>query len=370
MQTPHSRVTLEINLQAIRRNFRRIREQVAPLKVMAVLKANAYGLGASTIAPALKEEGVDAFGVAEPKEAMAIADLGVPTLVLGGLLPDEIPSLIQQNAWIPLQTESTALQVSEIAGRLGKIARCHVLVDTGMGRLGLEAEKAVETISRIQQLPHIRLEGIYSHFPTAYTDREFSDSQISRLLDLVNHLQSEHNITFQHIHISNSDGLHNVPAATRPPFTMVRTGINLYGCFDLEGRQELQLEEVIKIKSRLVTIRELPAGATIGYGRTCVLETPTPVGTVSIGYADGLPLYFSEKGYLKIRGVDCPILGRTSMDYTTVDLSGVPEAQIGDEVICLGDGITTADWARAKGTIPYEVICSIGNRVERVVVDE
>ena len=368
MQTPTSRVTLEIDLQAVRRNFRRIREKVAPLKVMAVLKANAYGLGASTIAAALKDEGIDAFGVAEPKEAMAIADLGVPTLVLGGLLPDEIQGLIQQNAWIPIQTESTARLVSETAGKLGKTAHCHLLIDTGMGRLGLERSQAVETITRIHNLPHLAIKGIYSHFPTAYTDRPFSESQIALILGIVDRLKSEQGITFEHIHISNSDGLHNVPAATRPPFTMVRTGINLYGCFDLEGRRELKLEEVIRIKSRLVSIRELPAGATVGYGRTCMLPKPTPVGTVSIGYADGLPLYFSNKGHLKIRGIDCPIIGRTSMDYTTVDLSAVPNATVGDEVVCLGDGITTADWARAKGTIPYEVICSIGNRVERVVV--
>jgi len=369
MQQPNSRVTLEINIAAVRRNYRRIREYVQPLEIMAVLKANAYGLGVRAIAKALKDEGIHAFGLAEPKEAAAIADLGIPTLVLGGLLPEEIPGMVAQGSWIPLQSLDTALRVQSEAEKQNKTALCHILIDTGMGRLGFNQASCIETIEIIHSLPNLKIDGIYSHFPTAYTDRAFSEQQIRSLLSIVDSLK-ERGIQFRHIHISNSDGLHNIPLASKPPFTMVRTGINLYGCFDLEGRQMLKLEEVIKIRSRLAAVRELPTGATIGYGRTCVLTKPTLVGTVSIGYADGLPLWFSKNGYLLVKGIKCPILGRTSMDYTTIDLSSVPEAKVGDEVICLGDGITTSDWARAKGTVPYEVICSIGNRVERVVVEK
>ncbi len=239
-----------------------------------------------------------------------------------------------------------------------------------MGRLGLDPSTCLHWIKELKNFTNIKLEGIYSHFPTAYTDRSFSESQIQRLIAIIGRMGSQEGISFRHIHISNSDGLHNVPAASQSPFTMVRTGINLYGCFDLEGRQALKLEEVIKIRSRLVAIRTLPKGATIGYGRSCVLTKPTIVGTASIGYADGLPLHFSENGHLILNGIHCPILGRTSMDYTTIDITNIPNAKVGNEVICLGDGITTADWARAKGTVPYEVICSIGNRVERVIVEK
>jgi len=370
MPLPASRVTLEINIRAIRRNYRKLRDHVSPLGIMAVLKANAYGLGVRAIAKALMEEGIQAFGVAEPREAMAIADLGVPTLVLGGLLPEEIPPLIEKELWIPIQSLDTALLAQEAAAKLGKRAKCHLLVDTGMGRLGMEKTSCIDSILQIASLPNLELDGIYSHFPSAYTDREFSESQIRVLLQIVESLQREHHVTFRHIHISNSDGLHNVPAASKAPFTLVRTGINLYGCFDLEGRQALKLEEVIRIRSRLAAVRLLPAGSSIGYGRTCILTQPTVIGTVSIGYADGLPLRFSETGYLLVKGIKCPILGRTSMDYTTIDMSRVPDAKVGEQVICLGDGITTADWARAKGTIPYEVICSIGNRVERKTVED
>ena len=150
----------------------------------------------------------------------------------------------------------------------------------------------------------------------------------------------------------------------------MRTGINLYGCFDLEGRQTVELEEALCLKARLVAVRELPWGSSLGYGRTCRLQEPTRVGTVAIGYADGLPLQLSNHGRLRIRGRDCPILGRVSMDYTTVSLADVPEARPGDDVVCLGDGITVAEWAQAKGTITYEIICAFGNRVQREYVDQ
>ncbi|MEQ9823719.1 MAG: alanine racemase [Puniceicoccaceae bacterium] len=370
MTEPGSRVTLEINLSAIRRNYRRIQKAIAPLGIMAVLKANAYGLGVRAIAQVLKQEGVAAFGVAEAKEACAIADLGVPILVLGGLLPEEIPSLLAMNAWMPVQSQETGRRIQEEAARQHRIARCHVLIDTGMGRLGLLEQDCIEALQSLAAMPNLQIDGLYSHFPDAYSDRTFSEQQIQKLLRIAQHIRSRLHISLRHLHISNSDGLHNIPEASHPPFTLVRTGINLYGCFDLEGRQTLPLEEVITIRSRLASVRSLPAGSTIGYGKSCILQQPTLVGTVAIGYADGLPLHFQNGGYLKVRGKPCAVLGRTSMDYTTIDLSMVPDAKVGDAVTCLGEGITTADWARAKGTIPYEVICSIGNRVERIAIEE
>jgi alanine racemase len=291
-------------------------------------------------------------------------------IVLGGLLPEEIPSLLAMDAWMPVQSLETGQLIQREAARQQRIARCHVLVDTGMGRLGFLPDTAIEQIAELHRLPNLDIQGLYTHFPDAYSDRRFSEQQVEQLVRIAAQLRDRIGVELQHLHISNSDGLHNIPSASRPPFTLVRTGINLYGCFDLEGRQTLALEEVITLRSRLASVRLLPAGATIGYGKGCVLRKPTLVGTVAIGYADGLPLRFDQGGYLSVRGRACPVLGRTSMDYTTIDLSAVPDARVGERVICLGDGITTADWARAKGTIPYEVICSIGNRVERIAVEE
>lgn len=369
MNSSSSRVTLEINLAVIRRNFQKIQQYVQPLKLMGILKANAYGLGVRAIAQALQVEGIDSFGVAEPKEAHEIADLAIPVLILGSILPSEIAELLESEIQLPITSFEVATQINEQAHKCGRKATCHILLDTGMGRLGIPLAEAHSAIRKIVLLEQLDIRGIYSHFPSAYTDPVYSNTQIKDLLSLIDQLKKQDGIQFKEIHISNSDGIHNVPAAIRPPFTHVRTGINLYGCYDLEGRKELQLEEAIQIHSKIVSIRTLPTGSTIGYGRSCRLSNSTLVGTVAIGYADGLPLYFSEQGYLVVKGIRCPILGRTSMDYTTIDLTNIPTAMIGDRVTCLGEGITVSDWARAKKTIPYEVICSIGNRVERSVVD-
>ena len=169
--------------------------------------------------------------------------------------------------------------------------------------------------------------------------------------------------------MANIDGIHNIPAAFQRPFNTVRTGINLYGCFDLEGRKTVELSQVLTLKSRLVAVRHMPAGTTIGYGRTFKLEKAQRVGTVAIGYADGMPIGLSNRGYVIIRGCKCRILGRVSMDYTTVCLDALAEAQSGDEVICLGEGISVSDWAGMKDSIPYDIICSIGDRVERVYLN-
>lgn len=336
---------------------------------MGILKANAYGLGVRAIAQALQAEGIDSFGVAEPKEAHEIADLGIPVLIIGSILPSEIPELLGGEIQLPITSIEVAKQINEQSRNRRQTATCQILIDTGMGRLGIPLTEAHSAIRKIVQLEQLDIRGIYSHFPSAYTDPEFSNVQIKGLLNLIDQLKEQDGIQFKEIHISNSDGIHNVPAAIRPPFTHVRTGINIYGCYDLEGRKKLELEEAIQLRSKIVSIRKLPTGSTIGYGSRCRLRNSTLVGTVAIGYADGLPLYFSEKGYLIVKGIRCPILGRTSMDYTTIDLTNVPTAVIGDSVICLGEGITVSDWARAKKTIPYEVICSIGNRVERRVVN-
>ena len=364
------RVSLEIHLQALRRNVRKLKDHVSPLKLMGVLKANAYGLGVRPIAETLKEEGTHFFGVAEPKEAYEIHDLGVPILILGSILPEEIPEAVKAGLILPISDLETAKTIDQEAKKQGVFAKGHLLVDTGMGRLGVPVKEANGVLKALMRLENLNFTGIYSHFPTAYADREFSEHQISMLLKIADFAKAHPDSKIEEIHICNSDGIHNVPPAFAPPFTMVRTGINLYGCFDLEGRRTLDLEPVIQMKSRLVAVRELDEGATVGYGRNFVLNRKMTVGTVAMGYADGLPLRFSDQGHLRVRNKKCPIIGRTSMDYTTVDLTGVEDAKVGDEVTCLGEDLVVSDWALAKGTIPYEVICAIGNRVERVVVDK
>lgn len=362
-----ARVCLEVDLGKLQSNFRKIAGGVAPLRVMPVLKANAYGLGVRPIATALKAAGAAMFGVAELREALAIRDLGLPVLILGGLLAEEVGPVVEQGITAAITDIGIARQLSAEAVRQGKEVACHFKIDTGMGRLGIVVGEAEAVITQALDLPGLKPMGIYSHFPFAYEDYEFSEHQVDLFLTLVERL-ARRGTKFDWVHMANSDGINNLPISCRPPFNLVRTGINLYGVFDPEGKQTLALEPVLSMRTRLVAVRRMPAGSTIGYGRTCKLEHETRVGTISMGYADGMPIGMSNKGFVIVHDKHCRILGRVSMDYTTINLEHCPEAQVGDEVICLGQHITVGDWARYKGTIPYDIICSIGNRVERVHV--
>ncbi len=362
--TPRSRVWLDIDLRAIRSNYATVARHVHPCRVMAVMKANAYGLGVADIAMCLKDAGVSCFGVAEVREALAINGLGLPVHILGELLEEEVPAVVEHGIIAPIGTFAVAEQLNREALRQNTIATCHFLVDTGMGRLGIPCHDAEKVIRRTMNMKGLRCNGIYSHFPVAYDDRSFSLHQIRLFKELIGRL-ARSNIIFDTIHIANSDGVNNIDTSFTAPFNLVRTGINLYGAFDIRGHQALALEAALSLKTRLIAIRDLSAGSSIGYGQSCILKAPTRVGTISIGYADGLPLALSNSGKIQIRNCLCPILGRISMDYTTVDLSPCPEATVGDEATCLGGATTIADWAAAKGTISYDIICSIGNRVER-----
>ena len=368
-----SRVQLEIQLSAIRRNFAKIRKTVYPAEVMAVLKANAYGLGSEPIAETLVAAGVDRFGVAEYKEANALIkrvkklQIKVPVQIIGGLLASEIPDCVRLGVVCPVPDFLTAKSISRSACIQGKKAKVHIKIDTGMGRLGIPYFEAYATILKILKLPGLIFEGIYSHFPNANSPNEAkSTEQLVLFQNLLDEL-SRAGIQFPIVHMANSDGINNYPKSY---FNMVRTGINLYGVFDLAGRRTYNLEPCLSLKTTLLAKRQLPAGFTIGYGCTHTLKQKTWVGTVPAGYADGVPLAASNTGRVLIRGRACGIIGRVSMDYLTVDLGPCPASKVGDPVVLVGKSgkkeITIEDWARWKRTHPYDIICSLGNRVERV----
>ena len=206
-------------------------------------------------------------------------------------------------------------------------------------------------------------------FPYSVQDcQRNTEAQISRFLGILSRL-GEKGIKFRKVHMANSDAINNFPITYSSVFNHVRTGINLYGSFDNEGKRVLKLESVLSLKTRLVAVRKLPAGMSLGYGCTYKLLKDTLVGTIAAGYADGLPLALSSRGYVLINNTLCPILGRISMDYTAVSLENVPGVKAGDEVICLGgegiNAISVENWAQIKGTHSYDVICSFGSRVKR-----
>lgn len=367
-----TRVWLEISLKTLRENFGNIKSSVSPCGVIAVLKANAYGLGVREIAKTLADAGAAGFGVAELNEALMLKDVGVPVQILGGVLPEEIPTAVREGIILAVTDADIAKRISDEAVRQKRTAECQFLVDTGMGRLGILVQDAFDTIKNAFALPNLNFSGIYSHFPMAYmTGSEYTLNQVSQFLKLLDELKTS-GIVFRKIHMANSDAINNFPVTYKPPFNFVRTGINLHGSFDSQGQQVLKLKSILTLKTRLVAVRNLPAGMSLGYGGTYKLPVNMKVGVISAGYADGLPLALSNRGYVIIRGKPCHVLGRISMDYTTVSLEQVQDAERGDEVTCLGGegplAITVENWAQLKGTHPYEIICSFGTRVNRICV--
>ena len=377
------RVVVEIDLQALVRNYRRIVAHVKPMKVLCVLKANAYGLGVAAYAKALAAAGCTEFGVAEPSEALELKKVlrksgsEASVQILSSVLPDEIPGMVRAGVTLPITDLDEAKLVSQAAVAGRKTAKVHFKLDTGMGRLGILAtgergvERALATIRAVKELPGLDCEGIFTHCPMAFEPKDpFTRPQIALFKRIVDAC-AKAGIRFRKVHMAASDAINNFPETARKPFTMVRTGINLHGSFDPYGRRTLKVEPVLTLRTRVAQVRELPAGTTLGYGRTWCLAEPTRVATISAGYADGLPLALTNRGFVFIGGRRCRIIGRISMDYTTVDVSPVPDVKAGDEVICFGrcgeDSITPDDWAALKGTHAYDIICSLGSRVQRLV---
>ena len=370
-KTLQRRVWVEIDLDGLRANYRRIAAAVKPAKVLCVLKANAYGLGVEPYAAALAKTDCVGFGVAEPHEALQLLPFGKPVQILSSVLPDEVAPMVEAGVTLPVIDVPTAKRIDAAAKRAGRKAKVHFKLDTGMGRLGILAADAPRVIREVvASCPNLDCEGIFSHCPTAFDPSdEFANDQIALFKAILKDVAKD-GITFRKIHIAASDAINNFPAAKRAPFNIVRTGINLHGSFDPNGRRVLKVESVLTLKTRVAQVRLLPAGTTLGYGRTWCLAKPTRVATISAGYADGLPLALTNRGHVLINGAPCPVIGRISMDYTTVDVSKAGDVKPGDEVIALGGkgkyAITPDDWASLKGTHAYDIICSFGNRVERV----
>ena len=367
------RVTVEIDLKALARNYRKIAAHVRPMKVLCVLKANAYGLGVADYAEALAKAGCTMFGVADAFEALELRKIlkgRGEVQMLSAVFPDEIPEMVRADVILPVTDLATAKLISAAAVKAKKVVRVHFKIDTGMGRLGILAKDALDVMREVKKLPNLECEGVFTHCPVAFTPQDpFTKRQIALFKQIVAAAEKE-GFRFKKVHMAASDAINSFPETAKKPFTIVRTGINLHGSFDPYGRKSLKVEPVLTLKTRVAQVRELPAGTTLGYGRTWCLSAPTKVATIAAGYADGFPLALTNRGFVFIGGKRCKIVGRISMDYTTVDVSHAPAVKPGDEVICLGGtgpaAVTPDDWGALKGTHAYEIICSFGNRVARV----
>ncbi len=373
------RTWLEIDLARLRANLRAIRAHVPPgVEIMPAVKANAYGHGAVAVSQALAAagEGVapEHFAVATPAEARELRQAGIeqPIHLIGALLDSDISAAIAANAVVTVHHRDQVPKLNEQAAGAGTVLAVHVNVDTGMGRLGCQPGELPGLVDALIAAPSLAFDGVWSHFATAErAGCPETARQIAALRSAVEALRRR-GTPPRLAHIANSAGLAIQQVAG---FSPVRPGIVLYGLYpgpDVEPA--LDVQPVLSWKSRIILLKDLLAGTTVGYGRTYRLARPGRIGTVPVGYADGYSRLVGGKAEVLVRGRRVPVVGTVSMDYLTVLLDEVEGAQVGDEVVLIGrqggEEISAGEFARWMGTIHYEVTCRIGNRVERVYRDQ
>ena len=367
---------VEIDLAALAANFHLVKNRVGPhVKVMAVVKANAYGHGAVECARRLEAEGADWFGVALPEEGIELRRAGVtkPILCLAGFWDGQANLCLQENL-TPVVYRLDMIEAFDRAAReRGVIADVHVKVDTGMGRLGARFDAVSEFLGQLSRFQNIRVDGLVTHFAAADEPScgPLTEDQIERFDHaLAAFREHGHQPTFHHL--ANSAGIFGHPAARG---NMVRPGGVLYGLWrDIlaPADREVDLRPVMSLRSRITLLKWVPPGETVGYGCTFEASRKTLVATIPIGYDDGYMRALSNRSHAIIRGVYATVIGRISMDLTLIDVTNVPEVEVDDEVVLMGcesELEVTAEYlARTAGTLSYEVTCGIGARVPRVYV--
>ena len=368
------RTWAEINLDNLKKNAENIRSITKPdAKIMAVVKADAYGHGYRECCRALLKSGVDSFAVAMTDEAKELRRSGfsVPILILGATLSrEEAFDIVEYDIMPTIYNYEYAKCVSDVATALGKTAKIHLKIDTGMSRLGFVAgednSEAVEEILKIYKLPNIEIDGIFSHLACAdEKDRENTEKQLALFLKFVSDLEAV-GVNIPCKHIANSAAIMMYPEAH---LDMVRAGVILYGMYPSEDvdKSKLSIKPVMSLKSRITLIKETEEGMGVSYGKTYITDKKTKIATIPIGYADGYTRCLSHKAKMEAGGKICSVIGRICMDQCMIDVSDVHNINIGDEVTIFGDGLITADnVADWMNTINYEVLCLVSKRIPRI----
>ena len=368
------RITLNINLNQIARNIQLMSQKVAPAIVMPILKANAYGLGAIPIGKHISKLGYSITGVADIGEAFDLSPYFNEIHILGDVFDSDL-MLIQEKGWIcPLTSFERLAKWPKLLNKKGKKLKIQLYLDTGMGQLGLKPAEVYEHFNKLSNTEGVELAGLYSHFTSGDFFGDPNSRLQLRIFQEVATFLKENGINFANTHIGNSSAINFMPDSYFG-FTHVRTGINLYGIQKNISVRENYLKPVIDLKSKIISIKKILKGESIGYQRTFKATSDKIVATIPAGYADGVPFGAKENGKVLIHGQVCPLLGRVSMDYITVDISHIPNAKIEDVVTLIGkDGeqeITVEDWAIWKDSIPYDVICALSSpRIKRNYITE
>lgn len=370
----YKRVYATVDLDAIRQNMEAMKANIAKgTMICGVVKSDGYGHGSVPVAKAV-EDLVWGYAVAAVEEGWVLRDHHItkPILVLGYVPEEEFESLVEQEIRYTVSEWKEVEILSKIAQKLGKNAYVHIKMDTGMGRIGLRfAEEILTLAQKIETLPSIVIEGIFTHMATAdMADKTKAKEQIRMFKEMLQLLENN-GIYIPIRHCSNSAGIIDLKEAN---IDMVRAGIALYGLYPSEevNKENVCLTPALELKSIVSYLKTVPKGSPIGYGATFVTQKETKVATVSIGYGDGYPRALSNKGYALVRGKKAPIIGRICMDQFMMDVSDIPEIQQGDTVTLIGkdqnEQITVEELAELAGTFNYEFVCDLGKRIPRVYI--
>lgn len=370
------RAQANVYLNAIRHNILEIKKKLNDkTKLMVIVKADAYGHGAVPIAKALDKIGIDAYGVATIEEAIELRDAGIdkPILILGYTPREQYEMVVKYDIIQTVFQYDMAKALSDVGKAWGKTVKIHVKIDTGMNRIGFpDTEESISIIKGISQLENISIEGIFSHFACAdESEKTSTNIQLDRFLRFYDILR-RNKIEIPIRHISNSAGMIDIPEAN---LEMVRVGISIYGVYPSEwvDNSGIRLIPAMELKSHVIYIKEVEAGAGVSYGSTYKTKRKTKIATISLGYADGYSRNLSNCGRVIIRGQYAPIIGKICMDQFMVDVTDIKDVVQGDEVTLMGrDGdayISIEELAELSHSFPYELLCTVGKRVPRVYYD-
>jgi alanine racemase len=365
---------VEVDLDHFADNWQEMKRLVGPdVRIMQVVKADAYGHGAIEMAHAAMKNGAACLGVANADEGaqLRVGGIDAPIVILSPSPDSEISAIMKYNLIPSVSDIGFARELQKRSKKADVRTPIHIEVDTGMGRGGTLYDEALDMIKDIAGFPNILIEGIFSHLAASEVNIEFNQRQwhlFRKLLEQIEH----HRIRIDVKHMSNSGAILNYPEFR---LDMVRPGIMSYGIYPApETRNKASLLPVMSFKSRIVLIKEFPEGHSIGYNRTYMTYKPTRIATIPVGYGDGYGVMLSNQGEVLIRGRRAPVVGRVSMDMCTVNVTHIPESQVGDEVVLMGrqrdESITANEIADRIKSISYEVLCALGKRAPRVFLQK
>ncbi len=373
-QSTHQRPTwAEISLPLLTDNYRTVKAYLDHnAKLMAVVKANAYGHGAVRCARALEAAGADWFGVALIEEGIELREAGIarPIFCVGGFWQGQADGVVAHDLTAALFRLDAAEELNARAREAGRIARFHLKVDTGMGRLGVQVSEVAAFVRELKRFDQIELDGLMTHLADADDcETAYTNSQIEKYHEALSILR-ELGIEPTWRHLAASAGVHAYPQAHG---NLARAGATLYGLRrDVlsPNHAPLPVKPVMSLHSRIVLLKTVPAGTSLGYGCSFVTQRASLIATIPIGYADGFNRAHSNNGHVIVRGQFAPVVGRVSMDLSILDVTDVDGVSLGDEVVLIGQQgglrILTEDVAARISTISYEIVTSVSARVPRV----